>query len=477
MNRIYGLLAAMGLLLAGQAGGVWAAGSVELEVDCARTGKPLRALHGINKGPLASGGLLYVTEPLRALGVPLTRLHDCHWPNPDVVDMHVVFPDPDADPERPESYDFRLTDEYVAAVRATGSDIVYRLGESIEHTSVKRFVHPPKDPERWARTALGIIRHYNEGWANGFRYNIRYWEIWNEPENRPVMWTGTDADYFRLYHTAARAIKARYPELKVGGPAVGYSGRFVDGKFQASEFVTAFLDGCRREHAPLDFFSWHCYTDDATEPAQRARAVRQLLDASGFPRAESHLNEWNYLPDGKWDGGSRTAIPAVRQRFYEQMAGAPGAAFLTTALLELQDTPLDVANLFHGEVGGFGLFSEHGVPNRCYDALLAFRKVQECAQSLEARGSVPGQLAVTAGQSADRRNVQILVSNYRHSSNTLRLHVTHLPWSGDSVYQIQRLDEAHPFTPLGSEIRLSGDNYVELVLKAPAVALVTLRPK
>ena len=44
----------------------------------------------------------------------------------------MVFPNPDADPALPASYDFRATDEYIAAVRATGAEIVYRLGESID---------------------------------------------------------------------------------------------------------------------------------------------------------------------------------------------------------------------------------------------------------------------------------------------------------------------------------------------------------
>ena len=55
----------------------------------------------------------------------------------------------------------------------------YRLGESIEHTRTKRFVHPPGDMEHWAEICLGTIRHYTEGWANGFDFQIPYWEIWN----------------------------------------------------------------------------------------------------------------------------------------------------------------------------------------------------------------------------------------------------------------------------------------------------------
>jgi xylan 1,4-beta-xylosidase len=167
------------------ASGVCAEDAV-LQVDFGRVTGTIRPLHGLNQGPLAAGGLLDLTSEFKELQPPFIRLHDCHWPNGDVVDMHVVFPDFDADPERPENYDFRRTDEYLAAIRATGASIVYRLGESIEHASQRLHVHPPRDPARWAAICAGIIRHYNEGWAYGHRYGIRYWEIWNEPENRPA---------------------------------------------------------------------------------------------------------------------------------------------------------------------------------------------------------------------------------------------------------------------------------------------------
>ena len=86
----------------------------------------IRPLHGINKGPLAPGGIFDVIQEQKALGIPFTRLHDCGWPNPYVVDHHAVFPNPNADPALPESYDFRLTDEYIAAVRKTGAEPIYR---------------------------------------------------------------------------------------------------------------------------------------------------------------------------------------------------------------------------------------------------------------------------------------------------------------------------------------------------------------
>ena len=161
------------------------------------------------------------------------------------------------------------------------------------------------------------------------------------------MWSGTDDDYLRLYRTAATAIKKEFPDLKVGGPALGASGCFVKGEFQPTDFAAKFLTMCRKENVPLNFFSWHCYTANPAELSARARAIRRLLDSKGFTETENHLNEWNYLPDNDWGPITRSGTPAARTRAYDAMGGAPGAAFITAALLELQDAPVDVCNLFH----------------------------------------------------------------------------------------------------------------------------------
>lgn len=447
-----------------------------LEIDFAKTNGTFRPLHGINKGPLVGGGLLDLTAQNRALGIPFTRLHDCHWPNPDVVDIHAVFPNFDADPALPASYDFTLTDEYLAAIRASGAQIVFRLGESIEHNKTKRFVHPPRDFARWTQICLGIIRHYNEGWANGFRHDIRYWEIWNEPENRPAMWTGTDEQFLRLYATAAREIKQQFPQLKVGGPAFGYSGKFEHGAFVPSEFVLKFLELCRRDRVPLDFFSWHCYTDRPMELAERARAIRQLLDRHGFARTESHLNEWNYLPNNSWAGLSKSATAETRQKFYDAMGGAPGAAFIVAALLNLQDAPLDMANFFHGEVGGFGLFNENGVPLKTFHAMRAFRELLDAPQRVTATGTVPDSLTLSAGVASDRRHATILLSNTSHAETLHRIELRNLPWREPTLHEIRVLDAQHNLETIerGTNVALGA---IEVRLKPPAVALITLRAR
>ena len=452
------------------------AGEVVLNADFSvRTGT-IRPLHGLNKGPLAPGGIFDVIKEQKELGIPFTRLHDCGWPNPYVVDHHAVFPNPNADPTLPESYDFRLTDEYINAVRQTGAEPIYRLGESIEHTSVKRYVHPPADMAKWAAVCLGIIRHYKEGWAKGFHHHIRYWEIWNEPENRPTMWSGTDNDYLRLYRTAATAIKKQFPALKVGGPALGSSGSFVKSEFRPTDFAANFLTMCRQDNVPLNFFSWHCYTADPTELSRRSRAIRRLLDAKGFTETENHLNEWNYLPGNSWASLDRTGTAVTRQRCYEEMAGAPGAAFVAASLLELQDAPIDVCNFYHGELGGFGIFTEQGVPRKAYQALRAFQGLVETPHRVETRGAVVGRLACAAGLSADGSEASFLVSNFADPRSEVVLNWKGFAWTGGVTAEIRIVDAESDWGTARSESVSSESPSLRLALKAPAIALIRLRP-
>lgn len=60
--------------------------------------------------------------------------------------------------------------------------------------------------------------------ANGFHYDIEYWEIWNEPDNYPdteenAMWRGTKEQFFELYQVSASYLKSKFPKLKFGGYA------------------------------------------------------------------------------------------------------------------------------------------------------------------------------------------------------------------------------------------------------------------
>ena len=447
---------------------VLAAPPADLVVDAGKPGAPVRPLHGVNGGPLVQGGTLDLSGHWKALAPPLARLHDCHWPHPDVVDLHVVFPNPAADPDRPESYDFARTDEFVKAILDTRAGIVFRLGESIEHNKIRKYVHPPKDPARWAAACAGVIRHYTEGWANGFKYDVRYWEIWNEPDNRPAMWSGSDEDYFKLYSITAKAIKARFPKLLVGGPGLGNTGTLKGETLDPSPFLRKFLMHCRDDKAPLDFFSWHCYTNDPGEYPRRAKAVRALLDAGGFPRAESHLNEWNYLPDNDWHG-LLSKDGKKRRAWSERVGGAEGAAFAAASLLRMQDAPVDVANYFSAEPSGMGLFDEYGLPRKTFHALAAVGRLT--GKRLPAR-DVPAGTACVAAMGKDE--IVIVVSRTA-GRGTMGVMVENLPWPR-TRFTVQEVSATRDLEEMsgGSDV---GDVRVEIEGTGPAVYVVRLREK
>lgn len=445
---------------------------VEFRIDCSQRIGRIRPLHGVNNGPINQGETIDLSEYYRQSGFPLVRLHDSEWPDPDIVDIHAVFPDLSADPEKPESYDFSRTDDYISAIVNTGTGIVYRLGESIEHTRKKYRVNPPADMDQWAKVCVGIIRHYNEGWAGGFRHNIRYWEIWNEPENRPAMWTGTDEQYFRMYVTAARAIKAAFPDLKVGGPSIGYPGDMEGDTLKATDFLKAFLKTCKEQPAPLDFFSWHTYTDDPFVYAKKARAIRQLLNEYGFEKTEIHLNEWNYLPGNNWQP-MLVGQGIVRRQWYDIMGGPEGAAFLACVLSDLQDSPVDVGNYYSGETSAFGLFDRVGVPKKTYYAMKAFRMLLDTPNRVRVQGWDKEQGTILAGGNADGSQWTVLISCHKNMETELKLTIAGLPKAAYH-WQFLLLDAQNNLEPVRAG-DLSEDGVIAGRLNGPCVIVVRLQ--
>ena len=129
----------------------------------------------------------------------------------------------------------------------------------------------PADYDKWAQICEHIILHYNEGWADGFNYDIEYWEVYNEPDCQPVpensnFWQGTPEEFYRLYDVTAQYLKSKFPDLKIGG--YGSCGFYALTKTNAVNtgsspenqyFITFFEDflAYAKEHnSPMDFFTW-----------------------------------------------------------------------------------------------------------------------------------------------------------------------------------------------------------------------------
>jgi len=316
-----------------------------VRINAQRTAERIKPLHGTVNGPVANhDNSCGTVEAFREIGVPYVRLHDssffANYGGEHTVDISGIFPDFDKDPYDPASYDFYFTDMYVQRTVGVGSRILYRLGQRIEVRAKTYHVHPPKDYKKWAVICEHIIRHYNEGWNEGFRLGIEYWEIWNEPDNVPPCWTGTAEQFDDFFEVSAKHLKGCFPELKIGGP--GFAEWSVD-----NGNVERFVKEMKRRGVPIDFLSWHTYSRVIEDFTRRAAEVRRVLDAEGYPRAESILDEWNYLVN--WKDGMRES--------YYKIISMEGAALVAAVQATMQNSAVDIMTYYDARPCGFnGLF-------------------------------------------------------------------------------------------------------------------------
>ena len=311
-----------------------------LRFDLTKKTGAFKPLNAVNNGPChkrhASDQYRSNFDTYKAARIPFARNHDAAFSpiygGEHTVDISAIFPDFDADPNAPESYDFACTDEYVLVTLAAGTETFYRLGQKIEHTIKKYHTLPPKDFHKWAVICEHIIRHYNDGWADGYRLNIRYWEIWNEPDldtddsADKRTWGGTKAQFFDFYEVAAKHLKKCFPHLMIGGPALAHR----------EEWAADFLAEMRRREVPIDFFSWHIYTKRPARIGQKAEIFRKMLDQNGYANAQNILNEWNYVKD--WTEEFVYSL--------ETIGGIKGAAFTMAAMSVAQASSIDMLMYF-----------------------------------------------------------------------------------------------------------------------------------
>lgn len=421
-----------------------------------RTGTQIRKLNGGNFAPSLSSEMAggNIRKSFKELNLAFARLHDAPLGNPGcrLVDISHIFPLFHLDENDSRNYDFSYTDDYIKnCVEDADTPIYYRLGESIDHSINKYKITPPSDVDKWINICSNIICHYTEGLWNGFKYDIKYWEIWNEPEcggNKRVdpeaknlMWLGTLEEFNEFYVKTSTELKKRFPHLKFGGPAhCGYDDR--------SEINLKFIKYCADHNAPLDFYSYHCYSADPygwiqTTPAK----IREILDDNGYPDAEIHLNEWHYFP-GDWHRLRND--PAYKTHLYnDEMKGYDSAAFLASTMILWQDTPLTCGAYYTCNNGAWGCYIQgtNGLTPSWY-GLKAYGEIVRYPIRLQAESSVEN-ISVLAGENENGEKA-ILISAFK---------------TGDYTYKVI-LDET--VDPSRCEIRLL-DNYHNLSLVEDAV--------
>ena len=235
------------------------------------------------------------------------------------------------------------------------------------------------------------------------------------------MWTGTKEEFFELYNVASKHLKSCFPNIKIGG--YGSSGMYAVFIENMSDFYKSFpvwfvdfLKMVKREGCPLDFYSWHIYTDDLSHIVKSADFVREKLDEYGFYNTESHLNEWNYGAEG---------------RQFEDKDTMVGASFITAAFALMQRSSVDLAQYYvasQPSVYNGLLYMRTGEFTPVSHAFHEFNKLFQSDGELEIIKNDSEPYAIAAKSGGITR---VLISNYRKAASVVKLE---LPGKSFKVY-------------------------------------------
>ncbi len=381
--------------------------TMRITIDTSTVLGSVKPVNGVGQPPITNLRDYPLFHYLAEAGIPFSRLHDVGgmFGRNVFVDIPNLFRDFDADENDPANYDFAFTDRLLAKLVENGVEPFYRLGVTIEnYVDIRRYrTEPPKDFEKWARICEHVIRHYTEGWADGYRYKITHWEIWNEPEDLGIetnpMWHGTFDEFCRFYEVASRHIKTAFPHLKIGGYAscgIDYPGDAARGRHWR-ECFHAFIKFVRERGCPLDFFSWHSYYDVAAV-VEQARYIRAALDEAGFAGVPTCLDEWLPTPN------------------HDKLGSAQQAAEIAAALIAFQNGPVDSAAIYDARcgIGNYSpLFNPLTYkPHKAYYAFMAFNELRKRGTAVEVLRNEPRPVALySAAARGEDGSIAVMLAN------------------------------------------------------------------
>ncbi|WP_206243557.1 GH39 family glycosyl hydrolase [Novosphingobium terrae] len=244
--------------------------------------KPLTGFTGGRKGSAAKLALM------RQIGITTWRTHDTGALDITGTSESAIFPDLSADADNPANYRFEASDAQMLQIVEEGSVPFVRLGNGHDPAV-------PSDYKKYAKVLEHILRHYNQGWDNGYHMNLKVFEIWNEPDMSKAsttmggrFWTGTPQQFYELYGVIDQTVRKVVPDAVVGGP-----GQVGNG----SDYRSDFFKYLKQHQIKLDFYSFHWYDVPSSNPNNVNRIAADLnrdLEAAGFRNVPLVVSEWGY---------------------------------------------------------------------------------------------------------------------------------------------------------------------------------------
>ncbi|MBQ7337920.1 MAG: hypothetical protein IJW40_05630 [Clostridia bacterium] len=159
-------------------------------------------------------------------------------------------------------------------------------------------------------------------------------------------------------------------------------------------FFEGFFAYIKKENAPIDFFSWHCY-DSADSAAAMQRYLERRLAELGYAGLETQLNEWNNAPQLEHRGTSYAAAQAANM------------------MIKMQRTNIDILCYYDARIAASmygGLFNPMNHKPLCtYYAFKAFGELYALGNEVACESNDTKLLALAAcDQEGDRQALMVV---------------------------------------------------------------------
>jgi xylan 1,4-beta-xylosidase len=326
----------------------------------------------------------------------LRRMHDEIGVR--TVRAHAIFHDDTrvyAEVDGEPSYDFSVVDAIYDKVLAIGLRPVVELGfmprdlagdPSRTVFAYGAIISPPKSYQRWHDLVRALVQHLVERYGLD---EVLTWdfEVWNEA-NLEVFWSGSKAEWMRLYDATAAAVKSVDERLAVGGPSSAAAG-----------WVDDLLAHAAANGSPVDFVSTHTYGSPPLD-------MQASLDRHGFGDARILWTEWGVTPTHFNPINDSVFSGVFLLRGMRSAAGRVDALAYWVAsdhFEELGRPP----RLLHG---GFGLQTVGGLAKPRYHAMTLLSRLGPVELPVTLTGDGGGSL-VEAWASRDRDRIAVLLWN------------------------------------------------------------------
>ncbi len=410
-----------------------------------------------------------VTAGFKLIGVRSVRSHDLTG----ALDMKLMYPDRSKDPTLQSSYNFTSGSTYsdyssdaaVSAINDNGFSLYLRIWDSAAGL-VEPTATTPTASERanWVKAVVEVVRHYQEGKWNGFTNLVTYVEIGNEPDSK-YFWPSiyTKEEFYALYSDTAIALRAAFPTLKIGGPGVTKSG------YQAGigqQWTRGFLDYVKSKGAPLDFFSWHTYSNTPEDFTTGASFYQTELNNRGFTNTEQHVTEFHTTITASND-------PSLDSANIDTRTMGKGAALITATWINLQQSGIKQAFIYRANDPSpvdhqrYGLFATDGTARRTALAFSLWSEFSGYTSRIDpsASATVSGIKALAAQRSDG--SFAVLVANTGSTSASWTLAFFDTRSLPNYSLSLKTVDDTHSAVSVSTPASTSIDitpNSVQLLL-------------